>query len=146
MMAALVLDASIALSWGLPDEFTALGQAVLAEVNDGGAVVPSLWITEVLNGALMAERRKRFKSDESVRFLATLAKLHQRRKLQIADTHPARAFSRIGPLAREHGLTAHDAAYLFLAHGESLPLATTDKALIAAAKKVGVRIWAARST
>lgn len=138
-----VLDASIALSWGLPDESSDFGQAVLAEVTGGGAMVPSLWITEVLNGALMAERRKRLAADEAERFLTTLAKLHRRGLLRIETLLPARAFSRLVPLAREYGLTAYDASYLFLAQGASLPLATTDKALISAAKKVGVTIWAA---
>lgn len=138
----LVLDASVALSWGLPDESSTFGQAVLAEVAGAGAKVPSLWITEVLNGTLMAERRKRLTADEAERFLTTLAKLHRRRLLQIATMPPARAFSRIGNLAREHGLTAYDASYLLLAKSESLPLATTDKALVSAARKVDVTIWA----
>lgn len=140
----LVLDASIALAWGLPDESSDFADAVLAAVQVSGARVPSLWVTEVLNGALMAERRERFTAEEGVRFLTTLAKLHRSRKLTVVETQPARAFSRIGPLAREHGLTAYDAAYLHLADSESLPLAATDKALVAAARKAGVGLWQTR--
>jgi len=39
-------------------------------------------------------------------------------------------------------LTVYDACYLELAHRRSLPLATLDKVLHAAAKKVGVRVLA----
>jgi predicted nucleic acid-binding protein len=137
----LVLDASIALAWGLPDESTEHAQSVLAEVNSTGARVPSLWITEVLNGVLMAERRKRLTVQEGERFLATLATLHRRRKIQIAETQPARAFARVGPLARDHRLTAYDATYLLLAQRAALPLATTDRALVSAATEAGVKIW-----
>ncbi len=41
-------------------------------------------------------------------------------------------------LARAHGLSAYDAAYLELAMREGLPLATEDAALRAAARRVGV--------
>jgi len=39
-------------------------------------------------------------------------------------------------------LTVYDACYLEIAHRRSLPLATLDKVLRAAAKKVGVRVLA----
>jgi predicted nucleic acid-binding protein len=41
-------------------------------------------------------------------------------------------------LARAQGLTLYDSAYLELAMRRSLPLATLDKQLRAAAKKTGV--------
>ncbi len=43
-------------------------------------------------------------------------------------------------LARAHGLSAYDAAYLELAMREGLPLATEDAALRAAAERVGVAL------
>jgi predicted nucleic acid-binding protein len=46
-------------------------------------------------------------------------------------------------LARRHGLTIYDAAYLELAERKKLPLATVDSALIKAAKKVGVVLFKA---
>ncbi len=42
------------------------------------------------------------------------------------------------PLAERHGLTAYDAAYLELALRLALPLASTDAALVAAAREEGV--------
>jgi predicted nucleic acid-binding protein len=140
----LVLDASVALAWGLPDEASALADSVLQEVQSSGARVPSLWTTEVLNGVIMAERRQRFTAEEAARFLAALAKLHRRRKIVIVETTPPRVFARVGALARDHALTANDASYLHLASAEGLPFATLDRALAAAGTKAGIRIWTPR--
>jgi hypothetical protein len=47
---ALVVDASIALAWALPDESSTYADAVLAVVERDGVRVPSLWAREVANG------------------------------------------------------------------------------------------------
>jgi predicted nucleic acid-binding protein len=47
---ALVVDASIALAWGLPDESSAYADAVLAVVERDGLRVPDLWPREIANG------------------------------------------------------------------------------------------------
>jgi len=138
----LVLDASVTMAWGLPDETSEFAQAVLVEVQASGARVPALWVTEVLNVALVAERRKRFTAAEAEQFLHMLAQLHSSRKISVIESNPTAAFSGILPLARAHGLPAYDAVYLHLAVRASLPLATTDKALKSAAKHAGVRLWA----
>jgi len=44
-------------------------------------------------------------------------------------------------LAREHGLTVYDAAYLDLTIQEGLPLASLDSQLVRAAQKVGVPLF-----
>jgi len=51
---------------------------------------------------------------------------------------PDTVFDRIQSLSREHGLTAHDAAYLDLAKTHGLPLATLDEELIRACGNVVV--------
>ena len=51
-----------------------------------------------------------------------------------------RALASILALGREHKLTSYDAAYLDLALNRGLPLATLDKELRAAAKKIGVKL------
>ncbi len=56
---SLVLDPSLALSWYFEDERTAEADALLDQVVDRGAVVPSLWRLEVANGFQTAIRRKR---------------------------------------------------------------------------------------
>jgi predicted nucleic acid-binding protein len=55
----LVVDNSIALAWCFEDEQTQPVMDLLDRVVETGAVVPSLWPLEALNGLLVAERRKR---------------------------------------------------------------------------------------
>ena len=52
----------------------------------------------------------------------------------------ARALHETMSLAREHRLTAYDAAYLELAMRTGLPLATGDRKLAAAAERVGIAL------
>ena len=54
---ALVVDASIALAWGLPDETSAYADAVLAVVEREELSVPGLWPREIANGLSVAYRR-----------------------------------------------------------------------------------------
>jgi predicted nucleic acid-binding protein len=60
---ALVVDASIALAWGLPDETSAYADAVLAVVEREGLRVPGLWPREIANGLSVAYRRGRITRD-----------------------------------------------------------------------------------
>ena len=44
---ALVVDASVALAWALPDESSAYADAVLVAVEREGLRVPDLWAREI---------------------------------------------------------------------------------------------------
>ena len=133
-----VLDASVTLSWHLTDENSDYGTAVLDYLGLDDAVVPALWLTEVANGLLIAQRRQRISEaevDEAIRL--TLAS-------PIRVQEPVREFLLRTTLetARRFGLTAYDAAYLNLAVSLSVPLATLDNDLIEAAPKAGVELLA----
>jgi predicted nucleic acid-binding protein len=54
-----VIDNSIALAWCFEDEHTQAIMNLLDRIAETGAIAPSLWPLEALNGLLMAERRKR---------------------------------------------------------------------------------------
>ena len=56
-MPGLVVDASVALAWALPDESSAYGEAVLAVVEQDGLHVPELWAREIANGLAVAYLR-----------------------------------------------------------------------------------------
>ncbi|HVY16434.1 MAG TPA: type II toxin-antitoxin system VapC family toxin [Rhodopila sp.] len=56
---SLILDPSLTLAWYFEDERTPAADAVLTQVADMGAVVPSPWRIEVLNAFQTAIRRKR---------------------------------------------------------------------------------------
>lgn len=56
---SLVVDSSMALAWCFEDERTDHATAVLRQVAEQGALVPSLWHLEVANGLQTAIRRGR---------------------------------------------------------------------------------------
>ncbi len=130
-----VLDSSVTMTWFFDDEATPATDELLDELNRGGrTVVAAHWALEVGNTLLMAERRKRATVAESSQFLAILDAL----PIETDPHTAARACTTTLALARTHGLTLYDSSYLELAMRRSLPLATLDKDLRAAAKKAGV--------
>jgi predicted nucleic acid-binding protein len=130
-----VLDSSVTMSWFFDDEATAATDKLLDRLNsDGRAIVAAHWALEVSNTLLMAERRKRSTVAESSHFIAILDVL----PIEADQETASRASTSSMELARAQGLTLYDSAYLELAMRRSLPLATLDKQLRAAAKKAGV--------
>src|SRR5258708_302924 len=127
-----VLDASVTASWFLPDEHpNAVAEAALDQLVDDTASAPSLWWFEVRNLLIVAERRGRITRPATGRALARLA------VLKVALDREADS-DVIMHLARQHRLSAYDAAYLELAIRHTLPLASLNKALAAAAIAEGV--------
>jgi len=135
-MSKFVLDCSVAAAWCFEDEASELTDALLEKVRDFGAVVPSLWLLEITNVLLTAERRKRIAVNEATIRLELL------RILPISIEHPNQAdvFNSVITLARVEGLTSYDATYLELAIRQGLPLATLDKKLAQAARNVNIEV------
>jgi predicted nucleic acid-binding protein len=130
-----VLDSSVTMTWFFEDEATPATDALLDQLTaDAHAVVPAHWALEVSNTLLMGERRKRCTVAESTHFLGILNGLQIETDQETID----RAGSTSLALARAHGLTLYDGAYLELAMRSRLPLATLDRGLRAAAMKTGV--------
>jgi predicted nucleic acid-binding protein len=132
----LVLDGSAALALLLPDEREApAARTIRAEFNRANRVLAPLhWFAEVANGIVVAERRKRIFPTEADKLLTAL------RRLGVAGdvVPPEDAVAAACLLARQHGLTAYDAAYLELALRENAVLATQDNALRRAANASAV--------
>lgn len=122
---SLVLDSSMALGWVYAAETTKAVAAVLAQVVESGAWVPSLWRLEVANVLEMGVRRGR--SDASFRdaALVDLALL----PITVDPETDRQAWGATAKLAARYRLTLYDAAYLELARRRSLPLATLDAEL-----------------
>ena len=129
----LVIDASMAAAWFLPDEQSGATDAVLQGLGGITGYVPPLFWHEARNIFLMAERRGRLAPAR-----ADLA-LHQLRLLPIETAHDGDDLAVLA-IARAHGLTAYDAAYLALAKKRALPLATLDGPLAKAAQAEGVAL------
>jgi len=68
-MAIFVVDASAALAWCFEDEASSWTDGLLERLRRGDRiVVPAHWPTEILNGLLVASRRKRIKPDQPALF------------------------------------------------------------------------------
>ena len=138
-MSGLVIDASSVLAWCFEDEGVPEADALIERVAADGAAVPGLWSLEIANGLVMGERRGRLKPAESAAFVSMLEEL----PIAADPASGARALHETMSLARAHRLTAYDAAYLELAMRLGLPLATGDRSLRAAARRVGVELFGA---
>lgn len=132
-----VLDCSVALAWAFPDETSKRAERFLADLGQEAVLwVPALWWYELANALTMAHRRRRLSESESVQ----LVELYGSLPIQ-TDTHlNSDAVWRFQALAKEHSLSAYDAAYLELAQRKGIGLATLDKLLASAARKAGVEV------
>jgi len=134
-MSILVIDASITLSWLLPDEAGAASAAVHEELLSADQVwVPSHWRLEICNSLCIAERRKRLDARSLALAVALVAQLPV---IVDPDTDP-RAGSDTMALARQHALSVYDAAYLELALRRGAAVASLDAPLRAVAGKLGI--------
>lgn len=133
----LVVDSSVTIAWCFPDKRDDYSQVVLGALARGRAIVPNLWRLEVANTLLVGERRGRSTQADTAAWLGFLSAL----PIDVDDETGARAFGDIMGLARAHGLSAYDAAYLELAMRRRLPLATLDEKLKSAARTAGVVLY-----
>lgn len=135
-MSKFILDCSIAAAWCFEDEASDTADRLLDQVRDHGAVVPALWLLEITNVLIQAERRDRIAASD----VSTRLELLQ--ILPITIEHPGQTdiFNAVIALARAEGLTSYDASYLELAIRLGLPIATLDKQLARAASRVGVEV------
>ena len=122
-----VLDASIAACWAFADEDHPVAALTLDRIRTDEARVPSLWWFEVRNTLIVNERRGRLTEADVSAFLRGLSRLGV-----TVDYEPDEGS--VLMLARRHRLSVYDASYLELANRESLPLATLDAELAAAAR------------
>lgn len=137
-MSRFVLDCSVTMAWCFDDEADVYAERILEALSRGRAVVPALWPYEVVNVLLVAERRRRLRPDESARFLALLAAL----PIEVDPPVGCDRASTLFAIARQHRLSAYDAAYLDVALRERVALATRDRGLRGAARAAGIEYFA----
>lgn len=131
-----VLDASVALAWCFKDEGGPVPGRILMELTRTGAIVPAVWMLEVANALLFAERRKRLTRGETDSVRAMLASL----PIDLDDADPTNAADEALHVARQYELTVYDASYLELAVRKELPLATLDRRLTKSAVAMNVKL------
>ena len=132
MTSGFVVDASVSAAWFLPDEATPFTEAALQSTATAEVWVPAVWLLEMGNLLLNAQRRKRIADAKRRELVAAASVLRLR-----VDREPV-AMVVLDALATRHKLTAYDAAYLELALRRQLPLATLDAALLASLAGAGV--------
>lgn len=130
----LVVDASAALSYLLPDEESFPGNELLLSLVYHDPIAPSIFWYEVRNALVINERRNRLSLEQSERFLAMLDKL-------AIDLREPGSNLAVLELARKHRLSVYDAAYLNLALDHSAILASLDKKLLKAAHAENIRVF-----
>ncbi|MEP7366430.1 MAG: type II toxin-antitoxin system VapC family toxin [Acidobacteriota bacterium] len=133
----IVVDASVALAWALPDELSTYADVVLARAEDEALYVPELWPREVANGLAIAFRRQRITIAEETAFLDGLSRL----TIRVERTGALETIRDGAAAARQYGLTAYDAAYVALAAREGIELATLDGRMREVALKNGVKVF-----
>jgi predicted nucleic acid-binding protein len=133
---SIVIDASLTMTWYFDDESTATTDELLDRVSEIGAMVPGLWQLEVANAFQMAVRRQRIDAAYRDASLADLALM----PITVDSDTNSYAWSTTLRLAERFSLTIYDAAYLELAQRRSLPLATLDKELRAAAPVINIAL------
>jgi predicted nucleic acid-binding protein len=136
-MSRLVVDASMTVSWLLPDEADVLSQAVRDALPKAESVwVPAHWRLEVCNSLWMAERRKRLDATGIAQAVALFTQL----PVTVDPETNDRAGGETLALARQHTLSVYDAAYLELALRRGASLASLDGPVRTVAKHLGVSI------
>ncbi len=132
----LVLDSSVTLAWIYDEEITAGVRRVFDLVISNGAWVPALWRLEVANMLQMGVRRQRTDAAFRNEALADLGLL----PISVDQETDRQAWGATLLLAERRRLTLYDAAYLELAQRRTLPMATLDVELRAAAQAEGVEL------
>jgi predicted nucleic acid-binding protein len=101
------------------------------------AIVPSLWLLQMANGLVMAERRGKLGADDIENACRQLeAVLSQSIEVFTEWPDPRESIR----CARVHKLSVYDSLYLELARREHLSVATLDKNLSSAAWSAGVQL------
>lgn len=129
-----VIDTSVTMAWCFEDEATEATDSVLDRLRDDQVAVPAVWPLEVANVLLVAERRARLSEAQAGRFVELLGQLPIEVDGSSAD------IDRIVAAGRRHALSSYDASYLVLAERLGLAIATLDRRLAEAARRVGIQL------
>lgn len=135
-MKPIVIDASVAAAWVLPDESSDAALALYAQATDESDVfhAPLLWTWETGNLLAMAARCRRIQPEQVEQGLELLG------AAQIGFDAPMTPHrqAQTARMAQTHGLTFYDASYLELVLRLNGQLASLDQQLLAAARTCGI--------
>jgi predicted nucleic acid-binding protein len=126
------------MAWCFGDETTELSEALLSRLSNltDAAMVPALWLYEVVNVTELAVRKGRIADQKARDFLQSLADL----PIEIENPTRTQMFDSVRSVVAQYKLTAYDASYLELAIRHNLPLASSDRDLSKAARAAGIEL------
>lgn len=135
-MSRFVLDNTVTMAWCFTEEATEFTKTLLSRLANltDRAVVPALWLYEVVNVVELAVRTGRIPGDKALAFLESLGDL----PIEVENPSRTQVFVAVRMLAGRYQLTGYDTAYLELANRHKLPIASLDRALLRAALAAGL--------
>jgi len=129
---SVVIDASATIAWAFNERDR---QAQLDGLLVGRVLTaPAIWRLEVVNIALVKERRRTITPVESERVLELVEGLG----IEVVEDAAEVSLRELAAAARPLQLSAYDSAYLQLAVARQMPLLTMDHNLQNAARRLGV--------
>jgi predicted nucleic acid-binding protein len=133
-----VLDNTVTMAWCFTEEATEHTETLLSRLSDmtDSAIVPALWLYEVVNVTELAVQKGRITEEKALAFLESLADL----PIEVENPTRMQMFVSVRALVAQYKLTAYDASYLELAIRHKLPVASSDKALTKAAQTAGIAL------
>jgi predicted nucleic acid-binding protein len=127
----LVVDASVAVKWFLPERLSAHARRVLATEHE--LLAPELIWAELGNALWKKHRRRELDQHTASRLLRDFSRVP-------IEFHPtARWTAAALELAARQGITVYDALYLALAAGHGCRVLTADRRLLEACRDGGIR-------
>lgn len=131
-----VIDASVVISWFLPDEVNGKYEDILNNIDKISIYVPSIFEYELMNILLNAEKRKRIDHPTALKVLDIVGHY----PINVESSTSLRGENiKIFEMSQAYDLTSYDTAYLELALRLNVPLITYDKSLFNTAKKLRLR-------
>ena len=128
----MVLDASLALAYVMPDEASSAADSLMGRIHDEPVLAPTIWIYEVASALRMGQVRKRLSAEMADLVITTLHELHI--EFEHPDGH------KLMQLSLQTGLTVYDASYVALCLQHELPLATLDRRIVQAARELDIEV------
>lgn len=121
----LVIDASVAAKWYLPEQGSELAAALLdrAKRQEVTMLAPELLAIEVANAAWQRVRRGEMEADRALRMVRNVA------RVEISWANSLDLIEAAAVLALRYGCSIYDAIYLALAEAHDCRLITADRRL-----------------
>lgn len=131
-MSGVVIDTSVAVAWGFPDETSSTATRAIRALAEGDGLVPPIFEYEIASALLAAARRGRLSEAQARESLRDIA------MLPLQTSHEGQSADLLVEAAHRHELSVYDVAYLILAQEHGAALASEDRRLRAAAERAGV--------